>query len=130
MRILFVEDNPDFSSSIMRLLRSKHDVDLVDDADEFCRLYQGRVREYDLIILDLMMPRGVFIEPSEGDETGIAIFHRIRAESTDIPILLLSALASDVLPPDIRESNITKILRKPVVDGFGFLSLLGRLFRR
>src|SRR5947208_15606351 len=59
-------------------------VDTVPDASAMDRQMQ-RVR-YDLVVLDLMLPR----------EDGLAVCRRLRASGEDLPIIMLTAKGDDV----------------------------------
>jgi len=81
MRVLLVEDDPATSKSIQMMLEGSGIVvdstDLGEDGLEIGRLY-----EYDLIILDLMLP----------DMNGLEVLRRLRDSKTDTPVLILSGL--------------------------------------
>ena len=82
MRVLLVEDDPAVARSITLVLRhSSMIVDAVDageDALSFARLY-----DYDLILLDLMLP----------DMEGYEVIRRLRAVRVESPVLILSGLS-------------------------------------
>ena len=82
MRVLLVEDDKASSRSIEMMLRSEGYVcdstDLGEDGLEIGKLY-----DYDLIILDLMLP----------DMDGFEVLRRLRAANVHTPILILSGLA-------------------------------------
>lgn len=83
MRVLHVEDDSAAAASIAMMLRAENFVvdtaDLGEDGLEI-----GKRREYDIIVLDLMLP----------DIDGYEVLRRLRAARVQTPILLLSALAS------------------------------------
>ena len=82
MRVLLVEDDKASSRSIEMMLRSEGYVcdstDLGEDGLEIGKLY-----DYDLIVLDLMLP----------DMDGFEVLRRLRAANVHTPILILSGLA-------------------------------------
>jgi DNA-binding response OmpR family regulator len=83
-RILVVEDEAAISDAVSYALRQAgYDVDAVDDGAD--ALEQARTREYDLMVLDLLLP-GL---------TGTEVCARLRAEHNDVPILMLTALDSE-----------------------------------
>ena len=82
MRILLVEDDTATAKSIEMMLRSEGYVcdttDLGEDGLEIGKLY-----DYDIILLDLMLP----------DIDGYEVVRRLRASQVRTPILILSGLA-------------------------------------
>ncbi|MBV9522235.1 MAG: response regulator transcription factor [Alphaproteobacteria bacterium] len=81
MRILLVEDDSATAASIELMLRSEGFIcdttDLGEDGLEIGKLY-----DYDIIILDLMLP----------DIDGYEVLRRLRAARVRTPILILSGL--------------------------------------
>lgn len=80
MRILLVEDDQAISHFLLKGLREeRHVVDLVEDgvtAEE-----RATVSDYELIILDVMLP-GL---------NGVEVCRRLRSQHVDTPILMLTA---------------------------------------
>ncbi len=81
MRALLVEDDPNMAKSIELMLRSAGMVvdstDLGEDGLEI-----GKIYDYDIIILDLMLP----------DIDGYEVLQRLRHARVDTPVLILSGL--------------------------------------
>jgi DNA-binding response OmpR family regulator len=83
-RILVVEDETAISDAVSYALRQAgYDVDAVGDGAD--ALEQARTRQYDLMVLDLLLP-GL---------PGMEVCNRLRAEHNDLPILMLTALDSE-----------------------------------
>ncbi|MEO6435561.1 MAG: response regulator transcription factor [Tepidisphaeraceae bacterium] len=82
MRVLLIEDDTATARSIEMMLRSEgymcDTTDLGEDGLEIGKLY-----DYDLILLDLMLP----------DVDGYEVLRRLRASQVRTPILILSGLA-------------------------------------
>ncbi len=82
MRVLLVEDDSAMAQSIETMLRSENYIcdttDMGEDGLEIGKLY-----DYDIIILDLMLP----------DIDGYEVLRRMRAAKIDTPILILSGLS-------------------------------------
>jgi DNA-binding response OmpR family regulator len=123
MRVLLVEDEKKLAAFIKKGLEKKcgHAVDVIHDGEEGL-LYAGAV-DYDLIILDIMLPR----------LDGLSILRRLRTRGLKTPILVLTARATieskvegldsgsdDYLtkPFDLRElaSRVNALLRRNSVD--------------
>jgi two-component system cell cycle response regulator CtrA len=81
MRVLLVEDDPATAQSLQMMLESEKMVvdatDLGEDGLEIGKLY-----DYDIIILDLMLP----------DIDGIEVLRRLRDARVETPVLILSGL--------------------------------------
>jgi DNA-binding response OmpR family regulator len=83
VRLLLVEDEKKVSDLVARALRAESfAVDVADDGAHGWELAQSY--EYDLIILDLMLPR------LSGEE----LLRRIRRSNQQVPILVLTARAT------------------------------------
>lgn len=80
MRILIVEDDKDLSSAIARVLKiEKIEVDQAYDGEE--GLDYIHQCDYDLIIMDVMMPK----------LDGLSVVKQIREEKNTTPVLILTA---------------------------------------
>ena len=80
MRILLVEDEKTLSGYIAKgLQNSGYAVDAVYDGEE--ALYEYAVNGYDLIVLDLNLPK----------KDGLDVLREIRRKDVNIKILILSA---------------------------------------
>jgi len=83
-RILLADDEPDIVTPVSYALRADgFDVDAVADGEE--ALAAGRTGDYDLVILDVMMP-GL---------QGTEVCRRLRAESI-VPIIMLTAKDAEI----------------------------------
>jgi two-component system response regulator RegX3 len=82
-RILVAEDEPAILDAVTYTLRGEgFDVEAVDDGER--ALEAARARDYDLMILDLMLPR----------LSGTEILRRVREESA-LPIIVLTAKGAE-----------------------------------
>jgi DNA-binding response OmpR family regulator len=112
MRILVVEDDKKVASFLEQGLREDgYSVDVAHDGAE--GEVQARVHDYDLLILDVMLP----------GKTGIDIVRALREEDTPVPILLLTA--RDAAEEVVRglDAGADDYLTKP----FRFEVLLARV---
>ncbi|WP_263366289.1 response regulator [Edaphobacter bradus] len=111
MRILLVEDEPKVSGFVERgLAAERYAVDVVADGRE--GLEMAETYPYDLIILDLMLPR------MDGKE----VLQRIRRNDTCVPILVLTARDTVEDKVLLFDSGADDYLTKP----FAFAELLVR----
>jgi len=87
-RVLLVEDDPNFGTVLKDYLTlNDYDVTLAKDGLEGLIMFKNN--DYDICILDVMMPR----------KDGFSLAKDIRATNTDIPIVFLTAktMKEDVL---------------------------------
>ena len=101
MRILVVEDQPDLQRLLRACLEDEgYAVDTASDGEE--GLTKALVWPYDVIILDLMLPK----------RDGLSLLERLR-ERRATPVLILSA--KDTLPDRVRglDSGADDYLVKP-----------------
>lgn len=112
MRILLVEDEPRMAHVVGKGLREhSYAVDVVGDGE--AALYQASVNDYDLIILDVLLPR----------RDGFAVCRELRARSDATPVLMLTARATVDDRIDGLDSGADDYLTKP----FSFGELLARV---
>jgi DNA-binding response OmpR family regulator len=112
MRILLVEDESRVAGFIAKGLREQaYAVDVARDGAE--ALYQAAVNEYDLVILDIMLPV----------KDGHAVCRELRAGGFRAPVLMLTA--RDAVDDRVTglDSGADDYLTKP----FDFKELLARL---
>jgi two-component system copper resistance phosphate regulon response regulator CusR len=112
MRILVVEDEPRVSSFLLEGLRAERfDVDLAEDGHAALDLLTGN--RYDLIVLDLMIPK----------LDGIGVLTRIRQKGFATPVLVLTAKSS----VEDRVKGLEAGADDYVVKPFSFEELLARI---
>src|SRR5260370_3863540 len=81
MRILVVEDDPRLGPNLKKGLEKHHyAVDLVMDGED--AVLMGATTPYDLIVLDVLLPR----------LSGFEVYRQLREQRRRVPILLLTAL--------------------------------------
>ena len=82
MRVLLIEDDPSVAKSIELMLKSDgYTIDATDLGEDGLEI--GKLYDYDIIILDLMLP----------DMDGYEVLKRLRASKVETPILILSGLS-------------------------------------
>ena len=112
MRILIVEDEKKVAAFIKKGLEEEtYAVDIATDGEE--GLHLGEQNQYDLIILDLMLPK----------INGLDILSRLRSQKIDTPILLLTAKDSVEDKVEGLNQGADDYLTKP----FAFSELLARI---
>lgn len=80
MRILVVEDDKKVASFLDRGLREEgYSVDVAHDGED--GLLKAHVHDYDLLLLDVMLP----------GKTGLEIVRSLRSRQSSVPVLLLTA---------------------------------------
>jgi DNA-binding response OmpR family regulator len=112
MRLLIIEDDPKLAPLLARGLREEgFAVDITSDGADGA--FQAVEQEYDLIVLDVMLPT----------IDGFEVLERVRAKGRRTPVLMLSALGA--LPHRVRglNSGADDYLVKP----FAFEELLARI---
>ncbi len=112
MRILLVEDEPRMANVIAKGLREQsYAVDVAADGE--AGLYQASINDYDVVILDVLLP----------ERDGFEVCRELRARGNVTPILMLTARAAI----DDRlvgfDAGADDYLTKP----FSFRELLARL---
>lgn len=101
-RIAIIDDNQDFLSSLRQQLEERDNevvsFTTIEDAAKHLS-----TMPVDLVITDLKMP--------DGD--GISLVDRLRARFPQLPVIMVSAYATDELITRIGQAGIQKFLAKP-----------------
>jgi two-component system OmpR family response regulator len=114
MRILLVEDEPKLATVIARGLTAKgYAVDTIDDGEKALTRISIHHKDYDLVILDLMLP----------SLDGYAICRQVRGQNIVTPILVLTARAETETKVELLLAGADDYLVKP----FAFDELLARI---
>ncbi len=112
MNILVVEDDPMLRDGLTDLLSGAgHEVEAV--ADGAAGAHRGREQTYDLVILDLMLPR----------LDGIEVCRRLRTVRPMLPILMLTARGAEEEKVKGLRAGADDYVTKP----FGARELLARV---
>jgi len=112
MRILLVEDEKRLATGIARGLKDeRYVVDIAYDGEN--ALFLAETNAYDLIILDLMLPK----------KDGLSVCRELRNKKMNVPILMLTA--KDTLKDKVLglEAGADDYLTKP----FAFAEFLARV---
>lgn len=112
MRILLVEDDLDLAQFIRKGLKEeRYAVDFTADGEEGLQL--ALMNPYDLLILDIMLPK----------LDGLALCQRVRAKGNVTPVLLLTAQNTVETKISGFDTGADQFLPKP----FAFSELLARI---
>jgi len=112
MRILVVEDEPRMANVIAKGLReNSYAVDVAEDGE--AALYQASINDYDLIVLDVLLPR----------RDGFEVCRALRARGNSTPILMLTARAA----VDDRVSGFDAGADDYLTKPFSFREFLARV---
>lgn len=112
MRILIIEDDKALLESMkMSLEAESYAVDGCNDGESGS--YTARTNEYDLVIVDLLLPK----------KHGLPVCEEIRKAGKHMPILALSARAETELKASILDAGADDYVTKP----FSFTELCARI---
>jgi DNA-binding NtrC family response regulator len=101
-RILVIDDEADIRESLETLLSLEgYSVELAQSANEGLRKVESG--NYDLILLDLMMP----------DRSGMEVLHEVRERDTETPIFMITAYGSVEVAVNALKSGATDYFSKP-----------------
>jgi DNA-binding response OmpR family regulator len=104
-RILVAEDEPHIRRVLQTLLElPSFEVDFAQDGDAALTMLEGK-REYDLAILDLMMPGA----------SGLEVLARIRGSgrSSTLPVVILTAKGQDADREEALALGASAFMTKP-----------------
>ncbi len=107
LRVLVVDDEPDFLLLVRETLSESHGIEVATANSGFLAgLEIGRLLP-DLVLLDLMMP----------DIDGFEVFRMLkeREELRDIPVVACTAFADSNIQRRVKEAGFTGFLPKPLV---------------
>jgi heavy metal response regulator len=112
MRLLVIEDEKKVASFIKKGLEEEYyAVDVAYDGEQ--ALYMTEVNDYDLIVLDIMLPK----------VDGLTVLRQIRQNGNIVPILVLTAKDSVENIVEGLDAGCDDYLTKP----FAFSELLARI---
>ena len=112
MRILIIEDEKKLSNFLRTNFEEKmFIVDIANDGEKGSKM--GRVNEYDVIILDIGLPK----------KTGLDVCREIRESGKNTPIILLTANDEISSKVELLEKGADDYMTKP----FSFEELLARV---
>lgn len=103
MRVLVVEDEPRLATNIAQALREGPGfaVDVASDGDEALLYCVGR--SFDLILLDLMLPK----------QSGVQVLEQLRFQKDHTPVLILTAIGDRKTTVKLLNMGADDYLTKP-----------------
>ena len=103
-KILIADDNPDILELLQTRLKA-NDYDVVTADNGVNTLLKIIEEKPDLIILDIKMPSG----------TGIGVYENIKRQKqvADIPVIFITAYASEEIEEQVREMGAVDFISKP-----------------
>ncbi len=114
-RILVIDDEIDIRESLETLLSlDGYSVDLAENAEEGLR--KAEAGNYDLILLDLMMP----------DRSGMDVLREVRERDTETPIFMITAYGSVEVAVQALKTGANDYFSKPW-DNEKLLIEIGRM---
>lgn len=112
MRILLIEDDQDIAELVKPSLEAEcFSVDIAVDGERGA--YLGKINDYDLVILDNMLPK----------KMGLDVCRELRAASRTMPILILSVVSDTPKKVELLNAGADDYLTKP----FSFVELSARI---
>ena len=126
VKVLLVDDDPDFIEAVKLILEKKHGYDVVMAFDGNECIEKVKSDRPDIIVLDVMMPN------KDGYETCAEL--KSNEKFRDIPILLLTAVASHIsetqyTPRMGMETEADDYLEKPAEPN-DILERINRLLKK
>jgi len=121
-KILFVEDEEFNVRSFIWELEdaADHEVTIVGGGEETIRSLKSGNHDFDLIILDIMLPRGnhkgspVVGDNIKTDKMGLEILRQLREKMNDeTPVIVLTAVMDDDLKTEVTGYGVEKYFVKP-----------------
>ena len=104
MRVLVIEDEKKIADFLKESLEAEYfAVDVMEDGDKGA--YYAQINEYDLIILDFLLPK----------KDGLEVLRELRGAGLTIPILILSVKNETVKKVDFLNAGADDYLTKPFV---------------
>ncbi len=106
LRILVVDDDPSMARTLMNIFEVKgHTAEIAHSgAEALERVAQSL---FDCVLSDIKMP----------EVNGVELYRAIRAQQPELPVVLMTAYASDSLVRDGLEEGVVAVLTKPLDIG-------------
>ncbi len=103
-RIIYIEDNVSNLTLVARILDRHPGVELIPAMQAAIGLQLAREHHPDLVVLDLHLP----------DMPGAAALERLKADHPDVPVVVLTADATEGQEERMRQLGAADYLTKPL----------------
>lgn len=103
-RVLLVEDDPDTARFIAHVLSSRAGFDVAHEPSPLTALPRAGAEAWDLVITDIAMP----------DMTGLELLEQLRAQAPGLPVMVITAYASEANRLRALRSRADEFLAKPL----------------
>ncbi len=105
IRVLIADGDKDFRTALSGALQAEDGIEVVGAAgDGVTALEQIRKAEFDLVLIDLMLP----------ELDGLSVLHSAMDEQHHFGVFVISAFASDAVAAECTSLGVSHFLRKPV----------------
>lgn len=115
-KILFIDDDVKRVHSHTEMMGIEgYEIEMKTSAQEALEDFRIHKDDYDIIILDIMMPKDEFTreETNFGRTTGLVLLEKLREISKDIPIIVLTVLRDPSVVEKARKLGVAEYLLKP-----------------
>ena len=117
-RLLIVEDDPDLANGLVDIFEMEgHEVEAVNSGGQ--ALERTESAEIGCVLLDVRLP----------DLSGLEVLRRIRAESADLPVILMTGYAEPGLGNEATLAGASAVLTKPFPIGEACRLIAGAMSR-
>lgn len=120
-KILFIEDEAFLLQGFIDALEDRqHKVEIAKDGEDALDKLNNKDNKYDLLILDIMLPRGIgqaksFVsEDVKTREMGLEVLRQLRKEDKKVPVIVLTAVSDEDMRMRIIELGVVACLNKPI----------------
>lgn len=129
--ILFIDDEKrEMDSYIEELKLSGLDVTFQRDVDSALRLFQTKMDQIDLTILDIMMPPGRAFENDDtngGLRTGLWLYEKLREMRPELPIAIFTNVSDERVAERFRKEQNCWFLSKRDYLPFELVEKVGEI---
>ena len=134
LRILYVDDEPNYAKFYVKKLEETYDVTYVEEADQALALLSEQGAAFAAVVLDIMMPVPPETDDAETDsgfETGLWLLDRFRRSSGAVlpfPVVILTNRRVDLIKAGMERRQLdpgsVQIHRKIETPAFALPKLL------